>query len=253
MSGFEIAGIVLGAIPLLISALEHYADGLSTLQRWRKHKREINSLIRNLETERIKLENVCEKLLLNLVPHSQIEDLISNPMGDRWTDKEIQEKIQFRLGKGFNVFESTVIDLRTNIDEMAERIASQSEGITVGIKRVVFALSRTQYTDLLNHIRESVSNLENLTDRNMELEPARRVRSRERLFTLLRAMSDSLYRALKSSLHCRCEHDIGLHLENRISKFAPTHDEDKLISRSADSNSKEGSQLKGLESVPLVG
>ena len=29
MAGFEIAGIVLGSIPLVISALEHYADGVS--------------------------------------------------------------------------------------------------------------------------------------------------------------------------------------------------------------------------------
>lgn len=27
MSGFEVAGVVLGSIPLLISALEHYSDG----------------------------------------------------------------------------------------------------------------------------------------------------------------------------------------------------------------------------------
>jgi hypothetical protein len=30
MSGFEIAGVVLGSIPLIISALEHYAEGVST-------------------------------------------------------------------------------------------------------------------------------------------------------------------------------------------------------------------------------
>jgi len=28
MSGFEVAGVVLGSIPLIISALEHYADGV---------------------------------------------------------------------------------------------------------------------------------------------------------------------------------------------------------------------------------
>jgi hypothetical protein len=28
MSGFEIAGVVLGSIPLIVSALEHYSDGV---------------------------------------------------------------------------------------------------------------------------------------------------------------------------------------------------------------------------------
>jgi len=29
MSGFEIAGVVLGSLPLIISALEHYGEGVS--------------------------------------------------------------------------------------------------------------------------------------------------------------------------------------------------------------------------------
>lgn len=32
MSGFEVAGVVLGAIPLVISALEHYGDGVCLTQ-----------------------------------------------------------------------------------------------------------------------------------------------------------------------------------------------------------------------------
>jgi hypothetical protein len=28
MTGFEVVGVVLGSIPLLISALEHYSDGV---------------------------------------------------------------------------------------------------------------------------------------------------------------------------------------------------------------------------------
>ena len=30
MSGFEVVGVLLGAIPLVISALEHYSEGVST-------------------------------------------------------------------------------------------------------------------------------------------------------------------------------------------------------------------------------
>jgi hypothetical protein len=33
MSGFEIAGVVLGSLPLLIVGLEHYSDGVSTHSR----------------------------------------------------------------------------------------------------------------------------------------------------------------------------------------------------------------------------
>ena len=36
MSGFEIAGVVLGSIPLVIAALEHYADGVGMRLLWSK-------------------------------------------------------------------------------------------------------------------------------------------------------------------------------------------------------------------------
>ncbi|KAI8681050.1 hypothetical protein NCS55_00354800 [Fusarium keratoplasticum] len=230
MSGFEIAGIVLGSIPLVISTLENYGAGFSTLQRFRKYRRELQSLIRNLETERIKLQNVCEKLLIGLVPHSRIETLINNPMGDLWREEETLRKIQFRLGKGYKMFEATMSDLKTTIDEMARRIDCQKDGMVSGLKRAVFTLSRSQYADLLSEIRGSISNLENLTDRNMELEPARRGRSRGKLFVLLRAMSESLYRALGSSLNCACGHSIGLGLESRTTEVFPLDDEDSIMS-----------------------
>ncbi|KAF5542091.1 hypothetical protein FNAPI_10075 [Fusarium napiforme] len=229
MSGLEVAGIVLGSIPLLIIALEKYTEGLSTLHRWRKYKRELQSLIRNLETERVKLQNVCEKLLLDLVPHYKIEALIDNPMGDLWREEETLKKVQFRLGNGFKVFQDTANELRARLFDLGKLIESQGEGMFPGLKRAVFTLSRSQYADILAEIRDSVSNLENLTDRNMELEPARRVRSKQKLFAILRDLSESLYRALRSSLTCSCRHDIGLGLEIRKVKVFPGDDEQKMI------------------------
>jgi hypothetical protein len=229
MSGLEVTGIVLASIPLLIIALEKYTEGLSTLHRWRKYKRELQSLIRNLETERVKLQNVCEKLLLDLVPHYKIEALIDNPMGDLWREEETLKKVQFRLGNGFKVFQDTANDLRSRLLDLDKLIESQGEGMFPGLKRAVFTLSRSQYADILAEIRDSVSNLENLTDRNMELEPARRVRSKQKLFAILRDLSESLYRALRSSLTCSCRHDIGLGLEIRKVEVFPGDDEQKMI------------------------
>lgn len=229
MSGFEIAGIVLGSIPLVIATLEKYGTGLSMLQRWRKYQRELQSLIRNLETERIKLQNVCEKLLIGLVQPSKIETLINNPMGDFWREEETLRKVQFRLGNGFQSFEATLSHLKTTIDEMAQRIDSQKNGMALGVRRAVFTLSRSQYADLLSDIKDSISNLENLTDRNMELEPARRGRYRGKLFVLIQTISESFYRALSPSLNCACGHNIGLGLESRLTEVFPPGDEEKMI------------------------
>lgn len=229
MSGFEVAGVVLGAVPLLISALEHYSDGLSTLKRWRRYEHELRSLVRNLDTERVKLQNVGEKLLVGIVPESHIEAMIKDPQGNLWREEKTQKKIRSRLWEGYELFEDTIVDIKKAVDEMKERIENQSGKKASTLKRMMFTLSRNQYADLILIVREGVANLENLTDRNIELEPARKVRSQGKLFKVLRTTSKGLYHALKSSLECPCSHDISLKLEKR-SNTTPMDDSDAVMS-----------------------
>jgi hypothetical protein len=122
MSGFEVVGVVLGSIPLVISTLEHYRDGLRTISRWRKFDRELQSLIRNLETERVKLQNVCEKLLVGLVPPSRIEAMVDNPFGDMWLEQQTQRKIQTRLWNSWEIFKETIKAIKVAIDEMVTKL-----------------------------------------------------------------------------------------------------------------------------------
>ncbi|KAK3363962.1 hypothetical protein B0T25DRAFT_56328 [Lasiosphaeria hispida] len=51
MSGFEIAGVVLGALPLLISALEHYRSGKSTTSALIQWRGQLDTLISRLKTQ----------------------------------------------------------------------------------------------------------------------------------------------------------------------------------------------------------
>lgn len=127
MSGFEVAGIVLGSIPLVISTLEHYKNGISVIQRYRRYERELQRLIRNLETEKVKLQNVCEKLLDGIVPPSRIDDMVENPGGDLWVKRETQKAIRTRLWKSWNVFEKTLRDIQTATDEMYEKLGGGTE------------------------------------------------------------------------------------------------------------------------------
>ncbi|KAK4040938.1 hypothetical protein C8A01DRAFT_15233 [Parachaetomium inaequale] len=229
MSGFEIAGVVLGSIPLLISALEHYGEGISTIQRWRKYQRERQSLIRNLQTEQVKLQNVFEKLLVGLVPASDIEVMIENPRGPLWRQEAIERKIRARLWMSWTVFDDTIEDIRIAIDEMQREIDSQRDGNVSELRRGIFTLKRFHYEERLSTIRNGVSNLENLTDRNIELEPERRVRSQTKLFSVLRDMAGSFYRALLTSFRCSCQHQVGLALQRRSADITPMDDDDRIM------------------------
>lgn len=127
MSGIEVAGLVLGSIPLLISALEHYADGVSTIQRWRKYDQERKSLIRQLKTQSMRMQNVCELLITGLVPPSLVDSMIKDPAGSFWRSENFQRKLRARLCDSLDVFEATVVEMRDAILEMRKRLGLSLE------------------------------------------------------------------------------------------------------------------------------
>lgn len=133
MPGFEVAGAVLGVIPLVISALEHYQHGVQALKKWRRYENNIQCLIRNINVERARLQNVCEKLLDGLVPPYQIDAMVDNPNGDLWTNEEVQEKIRVRLWKSSTVFEETLRDIQVAMVHLSERVGNGSDVSHYGI------------------------------------------------------------------------------------------------------------------------
>jgi hypothetical protein len=69
MSGIEVAGLVLGALPILISALEGYSKGLQPLKTFFKgHKPQLMALIRCLKHQKFLFRQNMRRLLLAAAP-----------------------------------------------------------------------------------------------------------------------------------------------------------------------------------------
>jgi hypothetical protein len=76
VTGVETAGLILGSIPLIISALEHYAEGIETIGKWWRYKRELASLKRILGAEYDRFLNTLEELLAGIVPDATLAELL---------------------------------------------------------------------------------------------------------------------------------------------------------------------------------
>jgi hypothetical protein len=122
MSGFEIAGVVLGSIPIVVSALEYYVKGLGILQNFHSYKRLLKSLILALKTEHINLQNICEKLLVGIAPQTCIETMIRDPFGKLWGEEGINNKLRLRLWTSISIFDERVQDMKLAIEEMMGRL-----------------------------------------------------------------------------------------------------------------------------------
>ncbi|KAK4177090.1 hypothetical protein QBC36DRAFT_139588 [Triangularia setosa] len=242
MSGFEVAGIVLGSVPIVISALQLYVKGASTINRLRFATKELKSVTRNLQTEHIKLQNVYERLLADIVPESQIETMINNPFGPLWSAPETASRIQRRLWRSSKLFQEIVDDMHNAMDEIKQKLDIGPDGdvrwlklsgVRKEYKRALFVLQRSEYQDVLSRLKDGISSLENLLEMNVELEPDRRSRSQGKVYKLLRDISGSIYQAIRSAVTCKCPglHDFGLKLMTRPVTHLPYVDEDEEVLR----------------------
>ncbi|KAI9150004.1 hypothetical protein HJFPF1_09754 [Paramyrothecium foliicola] len=239
MSGFEIAGVVLGSIPIVVMALDYYLKGASTIESFRTYKRALTSLIRVLNAEHAILQDVCEKLLVGIAPQAQIERMIEDPFGALWREKEYSQKLQVRLWRSFKVFESTVLDMREAITDMSTKLNIGPDGkvkcddrksFKKLFKRISFVLQKSNHEESMTRIRDGVSSLQKLACLNIEMEPERKLRSQGRLNQLVRDISCSIYQALRSAMTCGCQsaHSVGLRLTPPLRAIVP-EDEDKEI------------------------
>jgi hypothetical protein len=123
MSGVEIAGFVLAAFPLLISALEHYREGAEVLEGWWKIKREYKKCKQNLNYHKLAFEENLEELLLPLIADDdELKRLIECPGGDKWNDPALEERLRERLPKTYSSYLDTIEMMKNVVQELDQAL-----------------------------------------------------------------------------------------------------------------------------------
>ncbi|KAI0837385.1 hypothetical protein F5Y06DRAFT_304768 [Hypoxylon sp. FL0890] len=238
MSGIEVAGIVLGSIPLVISALEHYGEILQAINRWRFTAREIQSLTRRLGTQQAIFTNTCEHLLSGIVPATRLEEMIAEPFGPLWQDQDIKDKIELRLDRVMEPFGDTAKTMveaveqfksRLDLDENGQVKWIEANAIVRELKRATFTIKRSHYDDLLDILAEGNQDLKTLTKQSLQLEPGRNARHQGRLLVLLRDISGSVYNAISNSFQCSCSTTHGISLQMTTPSLSSTDKDEQVL------------------------
>jgi hypothetical protein len=125
MSGLEIAGVVLGALPLVISALEHYGKVINMAGRYWRYKTKVRSLILQVNTERGIFINTLEQLLTGIVKNEHMAEFISEPGGDAWV--AVGELLEVRLGSAYGIYLDNVKGMEASLKQMTEKLALASD------------------------------------------------------------------------------------------------------------------------------
>jgi hypothetical protein len=127
MSGFEVVGVVLGVLPLLISAAENYEEVFKPFKRFKRCAPELELYQQQLKTQKMIFLNQCQLLLTALTGRESAKEMLREKDHPSWNNAILKKKLVEQLGHSKEACEATVqmiaIKLKS-IEEDAESFGS---------------------------------------------------------------------------------------------------------------------------------
>lgn len=127
MSGFEIAGIVLGAFPLAIEGLKLYEKLARRCEIWRQTEFEYKKCLQELSYHRRCFQTNLQSLLLPLVADKQtVESLIASPNAKEWEDVGLDQALRQRLRDSYELYVDIISSLRSLMADAEKHLGIDS-------------------------------------------------------------------------------------------------------------------------------
>ncbi|KAH6642192.1 hypothetical protein C7974DRAFT_350533 [Boeremia exigua] len=228
-SGLEIAGVVLGALPLVIAALEHYATGVQTFKRYWCYKGEFRSLLVRIRSQRTIYLNTIQRLLTGIVRVEHMANLMEDPGGAAWHDQHLNDELEKRLGRAYDDYRDNMEAMKSALKTMMKKLALNAEGkvqcpdvntFHYEYQRLKFSLKKSAYEEQITRLTTHNATLSTLLKQSLDLEQSRKAVACPN-FKALQNYAREFFQILRSGMQCTSgciDHAVNLRLENRKAK-----------------------------------
>ncbi|RSM15117.1 hypothetical protein CDV31_005198 [Fusarium ambrosium] len=123
MSGFEVAGIVLGALPLLIEGAKATKFYLQGIERWWQFETDFEAFVRAITLEDVIFTQNLDLLLLPLdLSDNERNSLKASSKSSLWRHPDIVAQLKHHLREALPLFTRLLNELRISLDELHEMI-----------------------------------------------------------------------------------------------------------------------------------
>lgn len=121
MSGFEIAGAVLGSWPIVVGTINLIIDAV---EGWKDTERDLESLYQKVNGQKLFFTQHLRDLLESLeLSELEIEDLLSNPTDENWRQPNLLDQLKKRLGSHCNPYLSAVRDILLSVQRLTKTLS----------------------------------------------------------------------------------------------------------------------------------
>lgn len=132
VTGVEVVGFVLAAMPLVISAVEHYQDGLKPLKECSDFLRALKSLQIRLKIQRIIYEDSLQRLLRSELSEEEGRSLfptiVEPSKPGLWGSGDVEIKLRKKLGKDYETFMEVVGEMDVVMKKLMTKLEIDSQG-----------------------------------------------------------------------------------------------------------------------------
>ncbi|MCJ1428158.1 hypothetical protein MMC29_006066 [Sticta canariensis] len=208
MSGVEVAGVVLGAFPILVNCLQYYRKGFEPLEEWWKFRTSFIRFIDDISHEMMKYTTNMERLLHPIiVDNNSFRALMADAKEPRWTDGSLEILLENRLASQYGRFLRIVDEMEEIVESLKKFLQINKDGdvdwIGSGKKRTwEWHLMRVK----ISFSKGKDKKVRKLTDHNQKLEEI--LKCSERMIPIIDARKLSESVALLEKIH---QHACGVH------------------------------------------
>ena len=146
MTGFEIVGVVLGVLPLIISAIENYEKIIDPVVTFKRYSKALQTFTTELNVQRDIFQNECIWILSRYVDGHGLEDMLDDPSHHlRETirrDGKLDANVKSTLGPTYRQLRDILILITESLDDIYE----ETKDLSAGLSRP--EVSRVQSFDL---------------------------------------------------------------------------------------------------------
>lgn len=128
----EVAGLVLGALPILMKAVEHYRSGLDPFISYFRYNTTLKALHRDLRIQHLYYQDTLKMLLLTELSEDQSDRLFPDakePLEPAlWGTPEIESILAAKLKTRYEPFKETLEEMDATMKKLMDKLEIDLEG-----------------------------------------------------------------------------------------------------------------------------
>lgn len=123
MSGFEVAGVALALLPILIEVVKSYSTIAKKVHTLRHYSRDVKSISEQLKVHNGIFLNEVRLLLRSVQAEDEVEGMLDDTSDRRWVNEHLDDNLRAVLRESFEVCRGIVEETKDIIKAMEDELA----------------------------------------------------------------------------------------------------------------------------------